>query len=194
MDRTIRRSESIGKLAEALAKAQGEIKNAVKDAANPFFKSKYADLASIRDACAGPLAANGLAVIQTPRATEAGVEVETLLAHSSGEWIADTLALPVAKADAQGIGSAITYARRYTLAAFAGVAAEDDDGNAAAHSTKSLREQALSILKPAAQNGIHELETAWKTISQEMRVACKSDLAGLKETAAKVGGNDDAAA
>lgn len=143
----MKRSDTIGALSEALAKAQGLIKNAAKDSANPFFKSKYADLASVRDACAGPLAASGLAVMQFPRTTENGVEVDTLLSHSSGEWVLETLALPVNKHDAQGIGSAITYARRYGLAAVTGVAPEEDDGNAA---TASATNQAKKhLLKPA---------------------------------------------
>lgn len=127
-------SEQINELATALAKAQGEIGGAVKDAQNPHFRSKYADLASVREA-AKPLAKHGLAVIQSCRMAvrDDGMvaEVETRLLHSSGQWMADTLAVPVSKPDAQGIGSAITYGRRYTLAAFAGIAPEDDDGEAA---------------------------------------------------------------
>lgn len=126
------RSDSIGKLSEALAKAQGQMRGAPKDAANPFYRSKYADLASISEACRDALAKNGLAIMQFPRASEKGVEVETLLSHSSGEWVSETLEIPLAKRDAQGIGSAITYARRYALAAIVGVAPEDDDGHAAA--------------------------------------------------------------
>jgi hypothetical protein len=188
MDETrhFRRSESLAKLAEALAKAQGEIKGAAKDSDNPFFKSKYADLASIVDACRSPLAANGLAVMQFPRSTAEGVEVETLLAHSSGEWVAEILSLPVAKADAQGVGSAITYARRYALASMVGVAPEDDDGNAAVKSTGDLRVTSLKILTAAADKGTAYLEAAWKTLTADMRAACKNDLAAMKERAAKV--------
>ncbi len=129
--RHFRRSDSIATLAGALAKAQGAMDGAKKDAANPFFKSKYADLASVWDAIREPLSANGLAVIQFPRSTAEGVEVETLLCHDSGEWVAETLTLPVGKYDPQGVGSAITYARRYGLQSITGVAPEDDDGNAA---------------------------------------------------------------
>ena len=126
-----KRSKSLGKFAEALAKAQGQITGAAKDAINPFFKSRYADLASIMDACRKPLSENGIAIIQRARTTENGIEVETILIHSSGEEISETLALPVSKFDAQGIGSAITYARRYGLSALVGVCPDDDDGNAA---------------------------------------------------------------
>ena len=182
-ERTFRRSELIGLLATAMAKAQGQIKGAVRDSANPDFKSKYADLASVRGACAEALSKNELAVFQFPRATEEGVEVETLLAHSSGQWLAETLTMPVAKADAHGLGSAITYARRYALAAIVGVAPEDDDGNAAASSSGKLRQTAMMILKPAAAKGLGDLELAWKSISSEMRSACSKDLPVLKEEA-----------
>lgn len=126
------KSETIGKLAEALAKAQGAIQGAIKDQANPYFKSKYADLSSVWDACRKPLSENGLAVVQTTCGYDPdSVTVETLLTHLSGEWIKSTLTMRPVKADPQGIGSCITYARRYSLAAMVGVAPEDDDGNAA---------------------------------------------------------------
>jgi len=126
------KSETIGKLAEALAKAQGEIQGAAKDQVNPHFRSKYADLASVWEACRKALSNNGLAVVQTMHGDDPDkVVVETLLTHSSGEWIKGTLTMRPAKSDPQGIGSCITYARRYSLAAMVGVAPEDDDGNAA---------------------------------------------------------------
>ena len=125
-------SPQINELAAALSKAQGAMKGAVKDSSNPHFKSKYADLSSVWDACRKVLAANGLSVIQTPEESERQeVRISTTLLHSSGQWITSTYAIPVTKADAQGYGSAITYARRYSLAAMVGVAPEDDDGNAA---------------------------------------------------------------
>lgn len=125
-------SESIGKLAESLAKAQGAIEAAKKDKANPFFRSKYADLASVWDACRGPLSANGLAVVQFPSLQETRVTLTTVLMHSSGEWLSDELASPLKETTPQAIGSIITYLRRYSLAAIVGVAPdEDDDGNAA---------------------------------------------------------------
>lgn len=183
--RHFRRSESIASLAAALAQAQGKVMGADKSSVNPFFKSKYADLASVIEAIREPFSKSGIAFSQFPRATDGGIEVETLLVHSSGEWMSEILALPVAKADAQGIGSAITYAKRYALQAIAGVPSEDDDGNAAAKSTSAIREQGMKILTPAAQKGTPALELAWKTISREMRSACVDDLAGLKAEAAK---------
>ena len=129
----MQKSESIAGLAAALAKAQGQMKGAVKDSANPFFKSKYADLASVVEAIRSAFAANGLSYVQSVEPSDKDeVRVKTTILHSSGEWIGcGVLALPVSKADAQGYGSALTYARRYSLSAAVGVAPEDDDGNAA---------------------------------------------------------------
>ena len=134
------KSESIKELATALAKAQGQIKGAVKDSANPFFKSKYADLASVVEAIRSAFATNGLSYIQSVEPSDKDeVRVETTILHSSGEWIGcGVLALPVSKVDAQGYGSALTYARRYSLSAATGVAPEDDDGNAATVAKPSL--------------------------------------------------------
>lgn len=120
---------TIGELAGALAKAQGEIQQAHSDKENPFFKSKYADLASNWDACRAPLSKNGLAVIQTTTENNEGkITVITTLAHSSGEFIKGKLTLKPEKNTPQGIGSAFTYARRYALAAIVGIAPADDDG------------------------------------------------------------------
>lgn len=126
-------SPQLGQLAAALAKAQGDIRNAAKDRENPHFKSSYATLASVWDACREPLSKNGLAVIQRVNVTGEGVLLTTMLVHSSNEFIRDRLLMPIAQRTAQGVGSAITYARRYALAAIVGVAPEDedDDGNTA---------------------------------------------------------------
>lgn len=127
----------VGKLAAALAKAQGEIRNAKKDADNPFFKSKYADLASVWDACREALSKNEIAVIQAPCIVDGKLCIRTKLIHSSGEFEEGLLpiAVPIT-AKAQEMGSAITYARRYSLQSMVGVApeeGEDDDGNAASN-------------------------------------------------------------
>lgn len=125
-------SESINELAGALAKAQGEFTTAKKSADNPFFKSRYADLAEVVAACRAPLAKHGLCVIQQVTRDAAGVVLRSTLAHSSGQWIASEYSVVPVKADPQGWGSAITYARRYSLAALVGVVTDDDDdGNAA---------------------------------------------------------------
>ena len=118
------KSESIAGLAAALAKAQGQMKGAIKDSANPFFKSKYADLASVVEAIRAAFSANGLSYIQTVEPSDKDeVRVETTLLHASGEWIScGILSLPVSKADAPGYGSALTYALLYSLSAAVGVA------------------------------------------------------------------------
>lgn len=126
------KSENINELALALSKAQASMNNAKKDSKNPFFKSSYADLASVWDAAREPLSSNELAIMQTTIPSDKDeVIVETILAHSSGQWISSVLALPVSKADSQGYGSALTYARRYGLSSMVGVAPAEDDGNAA---------------------------------------------------------------
>ncbi len=124
-------SEQINELAAALAKAQGVMNGAAKDSANPFFKSKYADLASVWEACRKPLTENGLSIIQSPSADGVKVSIETRLLHTSGQWIAGTVTTSAKEDTPQAIGSAITYLRRYALQSFAGVAPEDDDGEAA---------------------------------------------------------------
>ncbi len=124
-------SENVNELATALAKAQGQITGALKDSANPFFKSKYADLAACWDACRRQLSENGLSVIQTTRVTESGVVVVTTLAHSSGQWVRGELPVKAKDDGPQAQGSGITYARRYALAAIVGLAQIDDDAEAA---------------------------------------------------------------
>lgn len=126
------RSPEIAKLAAALCKAQAAIEGAKKDSSNPHFKTKYADLSSVWDAIRKPLTDNGLSVVQFPRTINNGVEIETTLLHTSGEFMADVLWMPCAQMNAHGVGSAITYGRRYALMAVAGVAPEEDDGNGAA--------------------------------------------------------------
>lgn len=125
-------SESIGKLADALTKCQAMLPSAKKDGKNPHFKSEYATLASVWDAIREPMAKNGLSVTQTSRVCDGGkVIIRTTLMHTSGEWIAGELALPPVKQDPQAYGSAITYARRYSLAGTLGVCPDDDDAEMA---------------------------------------------------------------
>lgn len=154
------RSESIGKLTEALSKAQSVLEGALTDSDNPFFKSKYADLASVWRACRKPLTDNGLAVVQTTYPIHDNPELiglETVLSHISGEWITGNLVMRPVKNDPQAIGSCITYMRRYSLAAIVGVSPEDDDGNAASHNpskpeptkTKTLPKPKASELAPS---------------------------------------------
>ena len=125
------KSDSIKELAAALAAAQAEIENAGKNASNPHFKSKYADLAEVLNTVRPVLARHKLSVAQFPSLADGMASVETILMHASGEWISGIASAPLSKPDAQGVGSATTYLRRYSLAALAGVAQEDDDGNGA---------------------------------------------------------------
>jgi len=134
-------SESIVKLSAAFAKAQSEMSGAVKDSANPFHKSKYADLESIIKAIKEPFAKYGLSYTQFPYNDENGVGVITRLMHESGEWLESGYTLPLGyvkkdgvlepRLDPQSAGSAITYARRYALQAMAGIPADDDDAEIA---------------------------------------------------------------
>lgn len=127
-------SPTLGALAAALAKAQGQMENAIKDKSNPFFKSSYADLASVWEACRMPLTSNGLSITQALGIKEGGGAVLiTKLLHTSGEWISSTCPINPVKNDPQSMGSAITYMRRFSLSALVGIAAVDDDGNAASH-------------------------------------------------------------
>lgn len=140
----------LSKLVEALSKAQSVIQGAVKDSENPYFKSSYADLASVWEACRKPLTDNGLAIIQLTKMIEGKLYLETVLAHSSGESVSSIYPINpmrqekergdetssskakwVPSEDPQALGSALTYARRYALAAIVGVAPEDDDGEGA---------------------------------------------------------------
>lgn len=161
MENKMNKSESIKELATALSKAQGELENASKTSANPFFKSKYADLAEIINTSKDVLAANGLSVIQMPGgdASAGIVSVETMLCHSSGEWVSNIAIAPLnekisngksAPPDAQSVGSAITYLRRYSLAAFLGIAQEDDDANSASGKQAPAQEPIRPHKKPEA--------------------------------------------
>ena len=126
-------------IATALAAAQINMGKALKQASNPHFRSKYADLGSVMDACLPALNERGIAVIQPTGENELGRFVETIMIHGeSGEQLSCRVPLIVGKNDMQGYGSAVTYARRYGLMAMAGIAPEDDDGNAAAKSAPKL--------------------------------------------------------
>lgn len=139
---TTEMSPQIDALATALAKAQAAITPAIKDKTNPAFRSKYADLGAVWEACRGPLTDNGLTVVQLPvNHAEGYAALRTMLLHTSGQYIATTVSARLMKDDAQGLGSALTYLRRYSLAAVVGVVAdEDDDGNAASKAPGSRYE------------------------------------------------------
>ena len=142
-------SSEIGELAAALAAAQGGFtfaaKDSVADMGTRGGRRKYADLQSVLEAVRDGLAKNGLAVIQAPMPNASGITLRTTLAHKSGQWIASELILPNDKMGGiQGMGSALTYARRYALAAMVGVAQDDDDGEAAMAASKAAEKQHIA--------------------------------------------------
>lgn len=156
-------SPTIGKLAEALSKAQGAMSGAVKDATNPFFKSRYADLESVWSACRKPLSENGLAIIQTTDFQDAaGIRIITTLVHSSGEWIRGVLPIMAKDATPQGTGSALTYSRRYALAAIVGVFQTDDDGQQAQQEAAANPAQRLSHQDPRIKEYVDRLNKAFE--------------------------------
>lgn len=122
------KSEYINELSLALSKAQGEMKFAIKDSTNPYFKSKYADLTSVWDVLKQPLSNNGLSVSQVLDHENGNMVLTTLLLHSSGQYIGGSMPLIPAKTDPQTLGSLISYMRRYMLSSICGVTADDDDG------------------------------------------------------------------
>jgi len=187
-------SESIAALATALSKAQSQIDDASKTGLNPAFKSKYADLASVRAAIREPLAVNDLAVVQGPRRADGGVEVETMIIHKSGEWISEAVFIPINKWDAHGTGSGITYGRRYGLMSLLCIATDDDDGNAAVERAPappkkvapSVQDRAavLSTARVAAKKGMDEFRTFYKSLSSSDRELVQGDfLEEMKEIA-----------
>ena len=164
-------SETIGALAAALSKAQADITGALKDSSNPFFKSKYADLASCWDACRHQLAANNLSVVQTTRMTESGLLLVTTLAHSSGEWIAGEMPVLTKDASPQGQGSGLTYARRYALAAIVGLAQIHDDAEAAqGRSSKApqVDPDLVALINSAAS--VDDLNKLFKRLDKAQRM------------------------
>ncbi len=147
------RSEEIIALATSLALAQAEIEDAKKERENPAFRNRYATLGGVWDACREPLTKQGLSIVQLPMdAGQGKVSVKTILMHKSGQYITSTLTLPVSKPDAQGYGSAMTYARRYALMATVGVCPDDDDGNAAVGNNGN-REQGNGYARNGTGNG-----------------------------------------
>ena len=126
-------SESIKQIAEALVSAQKEIRFAAKDSTNPHFKSKYANINSVIEAVKKPLNDNGISILQSLSPSDDNkLHLTTRLLHSSGEWIEDTAVCPIQKQDPQGLGSAISYIRRYSISSLCALYADDDDGQSAA--------------------------------------------------------------
>jgi hypothetical protein len=169
-------SEDITKLAAALVKAQGAMDGAKKDAKNDHFKNRYATLEAVIDAVKPALNANGIAYLQMPEAViDGAVEIETMLVHETGQWLRSVLHVPLGKRDAQGIGSAVSYGRRYALMAICGIPAEDDDGNAASASEPKRQAKPAAVAAEPAPDPDHaevlisrarsmdELADLWRT-------------------------------
>jgi hypothetical protein len=163
-------SDSIAALAAALSKAQADITGALKDSSNPFFKSKYADLASCWDACRKQLSANGLAVIQTTDIIADNLVLITTLAHSSGEWVKSITPILMKDHSPQAQGSGITYARRYALAAIVGLAQIDDDAEAAQARGREVRPDPKVIEQIASCSSTEGLTKLFKSLPTEARV------------------------
>lgn len=154
----MQKSDSIAALAKAIAISQLQVENASKNAKNPHFKSNYADLAEILNTVRPIFSANNIAIIQLPTFESGVASVETMLCHESGEFISSVCSSPVSKQDAQGIGSAITYLRRYSLAAMCGIAQEDDDGN---HAVNRPQQDAPPRLSNAQrEQGVKDMKAA----------------------------------
>tara|TARA_B110000285_G_scaffold196345_1_gene227260 strand:+ start:317 stop:922 length:606 start_codon:yes stop_codon:yes gene_type:complete len=145
-------SEKINELATALCKAQAAMGGAVKDSANPFFKSSYADLTSVIKAIKQPFADNDLSYTQFPVSDENGIGVVTRLMHNSGQWMELGYTLPIVKKDPQAAGSAITYARRYALQSMAGIPTADDDAESAV--IRGDHKKAINVIDKAAINNV----------------------------------------
>lgn len=140
------------KVSASLVKAQRAFSPALKTSTNPHFKSRYADLAACVEAVIDALNANGIALVQKQHPTDGGVAVETIFVHESGEQLsAGVLSVPAAKQDPQGYGSALTYARRYSLMAACGIAPEDDDGNAASKAQKQKGGVVAQVLETSPE-------------------------------------------
>lgn len=150
------RSESIAKIAAALVKAQAAMGNAVKDSKNPFFKSSYADLNAVREACLPALNANGVSVLQPTVHIEGKPFVETVLLHESGEFISSLTEVICAKQnDPQAHGSGVSYARRYGLQSMVNLGSADDDGEGAMN-----RAPAKAVVEPPKKTVVQALEEA----------------------------------
>ena len=171
-------SEQINEIAAALAKAQGEMTNPTFNKTNPHFKSSYADLSSVLNAVRPALAKNGIALMQMTGMEEAGVVLYTRLTHISGQWI-ESIYPVTASGKHQEIAAALTYAKRLSLSAIAGVAGEeDDDGNAANQTTVNAARPAKQAPKPVV-DGYDDVKselTRNEMIGALLNIQSKTDL------------------
>jgi predicted RecA/RadA family phage recombinase len=153
---------------EAFVKAQKEFGPALKTSTNPHFRSRYADLSACVEAVIDALNANGIGLIQITHPCENGVAVETILQHESGDKMSSgVLQVPASKMDAQGYGSALTYARRYSLMSICGIAPEDDDGNRAAASRVNKTTGEIEQKKSKVEVTTYDI----RSLSEEQQIA-----------------------
>lgn len=175
-------SETIKDLASALAKAQAAMGGARKDKNNPAFRSKYADLSSVAEAIDSAIEPHGLSYIQASHDRENAAAIETIILHASGQWLScGVVSVPVTKHDAHGFGSALTYARRYSLSAAFGVVPEDDDGNAAAAAAPRAR----PVEAPRKADSIPTPEQQSLTMDWCATIEAAGSMAELQETFTK---------
>lgn len=176
------------KIAPALVKAKRAFAPALKTSTNPAFRSRYADLAACLEAVNDALLENGIVVYQETFESGDGVTVETVFMHESGQVLrCGKLHVPAARRDPQGFGSALTYARRYSLMAACGIAAEDDDGNAATKAVQDAKRSQpaeLDAAREAAMQGTDALRAWWEAQPEATRNRLKGHLASLKQAAA----------
>ena len=162
------KSDTIASLAAALNKAQAEMSGAKKSAKNPFFKSNYANLEEVINCVKEPFANNGLSFVQFPISGEGLAGVETIIMHESGEFVSGEFLLKCSKNDPQGMGSAITYARRYGLQSACGVPSEDDDGESAMKRKPAMSEyDAASKLETAKT--VDDLVKVWNSLPIDLK-------------------------
>ena len=177
------KSESIKHLATALSKAQAVMSGAKKSAANPFFKSKYANLEEVIACIKEPFESNGLSFMQFPICEDDRAGVETIVMHESGEWISGSFMLKCTKLDPQGMASAITYARRYGIQSIAGIPSEDDDGNAASQAPKAPMTPAMTskdaVARLSSAESQKDLVAVWNSFPIDIKQ--NADVIELKD-------------
>lgn len=185
-------SVELNELATALSIAQGKIQNPSKDSSNPFFKSKYADLATVLESVRPVFSEHDLSVVQMPFNDGSNLGVTTRLMHKSGQWLEDSVSLPlqVKKNMAQEAGAVVTYLRRYALAALAGIYQDDPDGNIGHHkSDNNAQVQSLSAHEDLSKwkesltsaSTIEELQQSFMSIPANVKpqmIACKDEMKG----------------
>jgi len=174
------KSESIKHLAIAMNKAQAVMSGAKKSAANPFFKSKYANLEEVIACIKEPFESNGLSFMQFPITEDDRAGVETIVMHESGEWISGSFMLKCSKTDPQGMASAITYARRYGIQSIAGIPSEDDDGNAASQAPKKpAMTPKEAVAKLSSAESQKDLVAVWNSFTIDIKQ--NADVIELKD-------------